>query len=292
MVTSPTTAGSEAMPTADAPETPLFFEHAGRPLYAVYHAPAPGRPGAPLLVHCHSLGVEQLTTYRSEVLFARAAAAAGVPVFRYHARGHGDSAGDFADVRFEGLVEDALAAAREGLARSGARGVAWLGVRFGALIAAAALARHPDTRGLALWEPVERPEEYFRGLLRGLLYSKVARGERPEATADELMARVMAEGQVDVHGYYLHRELVASVQAVRLETLLGAWSGPTFLAQIQGRRRLAPAHAALAGALTGRGAAVATLCVAEEPGWHFIANPAWESPELVRATAEWVHALA
>ena len=128
---SPTTASPSAVPSAAAPETPLFFEHAGRPLYGVYHAPAAGRPDAPLMVSCHSLGVEQLTIYRNDVLCARAAAAAGFPVFRYHARGHGDSSGDFAGVHFEGLVEDAIAAAGEGLRRSGARGVVWLGVRFG-----------------------------------------------------------------------------------------------------------------------------------------------------------------
>ena len=287
---SPTTAGPATVLSVSASETPLFFEHAGRPLYGVYHAPTAGRPDAPLVVHCHSLGVEQLTVYRNEVLCARAAAGAGFPVFRYHARGHGDSSGDFAGVRFEGLVEDALAAADDGLRRSGARGVVWLGVRFGALIAAAALARRADTRGLALWEPAHRPAEYFRGLLRGLLFSKVARGERPDATADQLLERVASEGQVDVHGYYLHRELVASVAQVDLETLLETWSGPTFLAQIQARARLAPAHAALVEALERRGSTPVVTRIAEEPGWHFIANPAWESPVLVRDTVEWLRA--
>ena len=289
---SPTTAHPVAMPRVRAPESPLFFERGGRPLYGVYHAPAAGRSDAPLLLHCHSLGVEQLTIYRNEVLCARGAAAAGFPVFRYHARGHGDSSGDFADVRLEGLVEDALGAAEEGLALSGARGIVWLGVRFGALVAAAALARRSDTRGLALWEPVHRGDEYFRGLLRGLLFSKVARGERPDATADQLLARVMSAGQVDVHGYYLHRELVASVAEVSLETLLGGWSGPTLLAQIQARPRLSPTHAALVESLARRGATAAVTSIAEEPGWHFIANPAWEAPALVRDTVEWLRALA
>ncbi len=290
---SPTTAHPhDASPSAAASETPLFFECAGRPLYGVYHAPAPGRPDAPLVVHCHSLGVEQLTVYRNEVLCARAAAAAGFPVFRYHARGHGDSAGDFAAVRFEGLVEDALGAAGEGLRRSGDRGIVWLGARFGALVAAAALARRPGARGLALWEPVQRPDEYFRGMLRGLLFSKVAKGERPDATADQLLARVMDEGQVDVHGYFLHRELVASAAGLELEALLGTWSGPTLLVQIQARARLAPAHAALAESLAHHGSAPTVARVAEEPGWHFIANPAWESAELVRDTVGWLNALA
>jgi pimeloyl-ACP methyl ester carboxylesterase len=290
-VPSPTAARPSAALATASPETPLFFEAAGRPLYAVYHAPAPGRADAPLLVQCHSLGVELVTNYRNEVLCARAAAAAGFPVFRYHARGHGDSAGDFAAVTFAGLVEDALAAADQGLARSGGHGMVWLGVRFGALVAAAALGAR-GARGLALWEPVEEPAEYFRRQLRGLLFSRVAKGERPDATVDELLARVTSEGQVDVHGYYLHRALVESVAGLGLAGLLAAWKGPTLLAQIQARPRLAPEHAALVEGLELRGARVAMTRVAEEPGWHFISNPAWESQALVRDTVEWLRAVA
>src|SRR5262245_11836680 len=110
-------------------ETPIFFASGDRPLYAVYHPPARPRPGAPVVVHCHGLGVEQITAYRVEVNCARRAAIAGLPAFRYHARGHGDSAGDFAAVTLESLVEDALAAASEATRRSGATRVVWLGVR-------------------------------------------------------------------------------------------------------------------------------------------------------------------
>src|SRR5262245_44836634 len=195
---------------AAAAEIPFFFSSGDRPLYAVYHAPVPGRAGAPAVVHCHSLGVEQVTCYRAEVLCARAAAAAGFPVLRYHARGHGDSAGDFAAVTLESLTQDALAAAGEVLRRSGAEQVVWVGVRFGALVAAAALERGPRAAGLALWEPVHAPLDYFRGQLRGLLYSQVAEGKKPSATVDDLLAEMEREGQVDVHGYYLHRTLAAS----------------------------------------------------------------------------------
>src|SRR5262249_60747990 len=76
-------------------ETPLFFDSDGRPLYGVYHPPGRDRPGAPVLVQCHGLGVEQIALYRAEVLNARAAAAAGVPGFRYHPRGPRDAAGAF-----------------------------------------------------------------------------------------------------------------------------------------------------------------------------------------------------
>lgn len=279
-----------AIPTGS--EIPLFFERVDRPMYAVLHAPARERPGAPVVVYCPSLGVEHLINYRNQVLAARAAAELGYPVFRYHARGHGDSAGDFADVTLERLVEDAHAAADEARERSGASRVLWLAARFGALVAASAMRTRDDSAGLALWEPVERAGDYFRAQLRGVLFSQVVHGERPKATVDEMLAAVDREGRVDVHGYYLHRALVESARDVELAPLLEPWRGPTLMVQIQSRPRLAPAHAALVTALERRGAPVRTALVAEEPGWHFLSNPAWVSAPLLAATREWLDAVA
>ena len=277
--------------TPQAPETPLFFSSRDRPLYGVYHAPAaPGRET--VVVHVHGLGVEQITTYRAEVLCARALAAAGHAVFRFHARGHGDSSGDFAAVTLDTLAEDASAAADEARRRSGASRVAWLGVRFGALAAARALACRADTAGLALWEPVHFGHDYFRAMLRAMLFSRVAAGIRPDRTADQLLADVEEKGAVDVQGYYLHRAVVRSAREAKLAEALGAWSGPTFLAQLERRATLAPASDALLAALRARGAGTRHYLHREELGWHYTQNPAWECPPLVEATREWVDAVA
>jgi pimeloyl-ACP methyl ester carboxylesterase len=277
-----------APPTAA--ETPFLFTSGDRPVYAVHHAARRARPGAPGVVMCSSLGVEQLTCYRTEVLAARALAAAGFPVLRYHPRGHGDSGGDFADVTLPRLIEDALAAGAE-LRRLGAPAVGFLGVRFGALAAAGAAAA-ANGAALALWEPVQRPIDYFRAWLRGLLFSDVSHGRRPDTTADQLLEAVERDGQVDVHGYYLHRALLASARGAELTTLLGTWSGPALLVQIQARRGTAPAHAAFADARRARGAATTVTLVNEEHGWHFLQNPAWESRPVIAATMEWFDALA
>ena len=140
------------MPSSDATaglEQPAFFESAGRPLYSVFHPAA--RPGAPVVVHVHGYGVEQMALYRAEVQMARTAAAAGFPVLRVHLRGHGDSSGDFADVTLDGMVEDAMASADEAKRRSGTATVVWLGVRIGGLVAAEAMGRRSDAAGLALF---------------------------------------------------------------------------------------------------------------------------------------------
>jgi hypothetical protein len=287
MPLSATTTPVAAPPRAE----PLFFESGDRPLYGVYHPPGPGRPGAPVLVQCHTLGVEQLTSNRTEALNARAAAALGYPAFRFHSRGHGDSAGNYSEVTLGSLVEDAHAAAEEAKRRSGAAGIVWLGLRLGALVAASALRERQDGRGLVLWEPVHRGADYFRGMLRGMLYSQVAKGLKPKETVDELLEIVRTEGRVDVHGYYLHRAIVESASGADLGALLQGWGGPTLLVQIQERRTLAPPNAQLVDALARRGARAQAVRVEEQPGWHFVTNPAWEGSEVVRHTAAWLDAL-
>lgn len=285
-------------PTAPSPsnntiarEQPFFFAGRNTPLYAVLH-PAEA-PRDTVLVHVHSLGVEHMTNYRNAVNLARAAAAAGIPVLRWHARGHGDSGGDFADVTLDTLAEDATAAANVACQRTGATRVIWWADRFGALAAARAIARDPArAAALLLWEPVERGADHFRGVLRGMLFSAVAHGRKPDATVDQLLERVARDRQVDVLGYLLHHAIVDSARDVSLDRELVGFRAPVRLAQVQARPRLAPAHAALVAALAAQGAAVTTQLIQEEPGWQFIANPAWESAELIDGTMEWLRGVA
>ena len=290
---------SPAVPSrAAAPETPFFFESHGKPLYAVFHAAAPARPEAraaeprPTIVHVHSIGVEQITLYRAEVLAARAAATHGFPVLRFHARGHGDSAGSFADVTLDTLVQDAGVAADEARRRSGATRVLWLGVRFGALVAALAARGRDDAAGFVFWEPVHKPGDFFRQQLRTLLFSQVAGGKKPDATVDEMLERIASDGRADVLGYYLHRALVDSARDASLTEALEGASAPVRLAQVQARAKLASAHHQLAESLFIRGVDVKTALVHEDPGYQLMSNPAWESDALTRTTVEWLDALA
>jgi len=246
------------------------------------------------VVHVHGLGVEQITLYRQEVLAARAAAARGFPVLRYHARGHGDSGGSSADVTLDTLVADARAAADEALRRSGRERLVWLGVRMGALVAGTAGgvgSGRDDAAAFVLWEPVAAPADFFRQQLRTLLFSQVAGGHRPDATVDQLLARLGSEGRLDVLGYTLQRSLVGSLGTASLAPTLAGGRARVRLVQVEARARLAPAHARLVAALEAAGTDVATALVQEEPGYQLMSNPAWESESLTRVTLEWLDAL-
>jgi pimeloyl-ACP methyl ester carboxylesterase len=271
---------------------PLFFPSHGRPLYGMYCPPTRERDDAAVLVACHGVGLEHAVTSHVLARAVRQAGALGYPAFLYHSRGHGDSTGDFAEITFENLVEDALAAAAHARQLSGSRRVVWLGVRVGALVAAEAAVRSPDSAGLVLWEPVGRGADYFRELARGLLFSAVARGEKTGKTVNDVLGQVEREGHADIHACYLYAKLYLSVREVDLAKILECWAGPVLLAQIQARLKLSPANTALVAALEARGAKVAVTRISEDPGWQFLMwGQPWTSATLLADTASWLEAL-
>jgi hypothetical protein len=83
-----------------------------------------------------------------------------------------------------------------------------------------------------------------------------------------------------------------SVRAVKLADQLANWSGPTLLAQLQGRARLTAPNEALLAAIGARGGVTRSFLHREDMAWHYTLNPAWECPPLSIATQEWVDALA
>lgn len=270
---------------------PFFFESDGRPLYGVYYAPSSERPNAPALVACNSFGLEQAVPARMLGLAARRAAELGYPSIIFHSRGHGDSAGDFADLTLEAMVEDALEAAKQVQARGDASSIIWLGVRFGALIAAAAAQRGMHTTAVALWEPAHSGQVFFRQLLRGLLFAEVARGHRSGATVEQLLERIDQEGKADVHASYLHAKFYRSARAAELTKYLEGWTGPVMVAQIQPRLNLAADHGALVKDLQHRGCGVTVANVRDDPGWQFW-RPVWTSDPLLDVTGKWLDELA
>lgn len=273
-------------------EDPLFFASHGCPLYGlVCAARSARRSGAPALVACHGVGPEHMSTSRILVLAARRAATLGIPGVAYHSRGHGDSAGDFADVTLESLTEDALCAADCVRKMTGASHVIWLGIRFGAMVAAQAARRSPDSVGLALWEPIHRGQDYLLQLVRGLLFSAAARGQNLGVTAKEILDRVAREGRVDVNATYLHQKFYESARASDLSKILEGWSGPTLIAQIQARPKLSGENQALLGRLQQGGAEVRAVQIKEEPGWQFWRDP-WVSTSLLDETGAWFNAVA
>jgi pimeloyl-ACP methyl ester carboxylesterase len=274
-------------------ERPLFFCAAGERLYGVFHYAQSGFGQNQVLVFCHSLGIEHMVTQRMEALGARAAAKAGVASFRFDSRAHGDSTGNATDVTFSHLVDDACAAADQARKLAGATRIIWVGVRFGCLTAAAAMARRDDASALALWEPMHDGGDYFRFAIRTMLFCQVAQGKRSGTTVDDLLKRLEAEGVVPAVGTYLHRALWRSALDANLPSSLSNWCGDTLIAQVQHRPTLSTDNQRLQSDIERRGGKVRVALINQEPSWSMLplVRPQWTSEALLAFTAEWLHEL-
>ena len=128
--------------------------------------------------------------------------------------GCGDSEGDFLDARWEDWIADTRDLAQAHARRWDAEPVL-LGVRVGALLAAAALAELAECRRLVFWQPVVSGEPALTQFLRIRAAASMMEGQRE--TPAQLRAVLQAGDPVEVAGYELHPELAQSLASARLE---------------------------------------------------------------------------
>lgn len=130
--------------------------------FAVLH-PAAGTHG---VVICNTLGDEALSTYRPLVFLAECFAQAGCPTLRVEYYGAGDSAGDDDEPnRFQAWLDSVAASVRWLRNSCGVGQVTLVGVRVGALIAAAAACNIEDVAALVQLAPVASGRRFLRELI-------------------------------------------------------------------------------------------------------------------------------
>ncbi len=261
-----------------------FFESDGRPLYAVSYRAA---PSASVVIFCNAFS-ENHCEGRAEAIAARIIAANGYSAFVYHPRAHGDSTGDPENLTFEDLIDDAVNAAACARRRTGASRIVWVGIRFGALVAAHAIGRTRDSSGLALWEPALNARDYLLKSMRHVIYNEMFLGEQPSLTVDQMSDRLEREGKISLLGFDLYRKFFESAPEADLLDALPAWRGPTLIAQFQKHSRLSRAHNRVREALVGRGLSVRALLHRGPDG----TDPWWTPEEIARQTGAWLDELA
>lgn len=242
-----------------------FFGPRASQTFGCLHVPLRRLLGGAVI--CPPLGIEHNRNYRNEVLLSRGLAALGVAAARFHYRGTGNSEGDETAVTFETMRDDAVAAAERLMERTGVSRVAFVGARWGGLIAAAAAARFP-TAPVALWEPISEPARYFREIFRLQRIGGPPTGGEPHDSAPSPSEELRRRGSLDVFGHPIHRPLYESSTPRSLGAVLGQEPRPVLLIQIGRRDELRGEYAELTRQWEARGFDVqARVVIGEKPWW-------------------------
>ncbi len=204
-------------------------------------------------------------------LQARRLAGRGWAVLLLDPFGTGDSAGSFHEARWEIWLADAGRGADWLAERWPGRPVSLWGLRLGALLACSLAATAPRRFArLLLWQPVVRGDQFVTQFLRLRVAAAMAAGEKE--SGQDLKAR-LAEGEIlEVAGYELAPELVAGIEALRLEGLLAGLPGCRVdwleLSSPGSESALSPASRRVLESLPAEGGPeVTSQAVSGEPFW-------------------------
>jgi pimeloyl-ACP methyl ester carboxylesterase len=249
---------------------------------AVLAAP-PGSGGDLGWVVCHSLGLEQIWFGDLEVATARALAASGRPVLRFHGQGYGDSEGDAADVRVATHLQDARDAVEVLREHSGVGQVGLLGARFGAAVALVVGCEIGAAR-IALWDPVVDGAAYVRTLARTAAITMLTTAGQAREAAMEALDE---QDELDVSGGSLSKTLLDDVSAFAPMDALAGGCVPdrALLVQVSRQAEPRPAMVQVADSLGARGCAV-DLEVVADAGSRTWGNQRYRSTEHGRMKAD------
>jgi hypothetical protein len=275
-------------------ETAAFFGDDPERMFGVLYSPR-SADAVGAVVICPAICSESLSTYRHDVLLARALAGRGIATLRFHYRGTGHSDGDGDGLTFDGLRDDVLAARAHLSEALGTEGPILLGTRFSALVAAAAASA--EGAPLVLWEPVLDGRRYFREGWRASMVLDIREGAAERARHESLTAMLARDGYVDVVGYPLGRALYESSVDRTLLGEIGDRGRPMLIVRGGAGTATEAQFDQAVEELRRRGFDVAVEMLAEQAVWWFLGPKRKRESQavvadLIARTVAWLERLA
>lgn len=255
---------------------PFFLDSPDHRLFCQWFGPAAAEAER-VWVYLPPFAEEANRCRRMAVLQARALAASGHAVVLLDYFGTGDSAGEFAGADIAIWRRD-VACLCDHLAARGVREIGLWGLRFGALLAAAAAAELSHPLGdLLLWQPAGNGKTLLAQFLRIRLAATM--GSQAAETAAEMRAALRQGKTLEVAGYELNGRLAEGLEELALAGLVPPAATKVHwleLARAPGAE-VSPGSQRVIDAWRQHGCAIDAATVAGE---RF-----WELPEITLAPA-------
>jgi exosortase A-associated hydrolase 2 len=266
-------------PGSTQPTEDAFFLKVGADERFVYvHRPAGAARGCLILLQPFAEEMNKCRLMAAEA--ARAFSRQGWIVIRPDLHGTGDSDADFGDATWAQWSHDVDVFIA--LARQEFDAPAWLwAIRGGALLAAEAVARHPEAiAGLLLWQPQSNGKTALTQFLRLQMAGNIVSGENAVKTK-ELRAQIAAGVPTEVAGYALSEGLCSGMESARF-SLSPQWQGTCLWLEVGGS--LAPASSSLADQIEKSGVSVMIGCVEGPTFWQSLETEM--APEAIERSVQ------
>lgn len=267
---------------ADSSAQALFLPGTRGPVFAIYRIPV-SQPVERAVLFLPPFGEEMNKSRRMFTLAAQALAEHGTASLILDLHGTGDSAGEFAEARWETWRAD-VAVACGWLRNQGSRRIVLAGLRMGALLALDAAFTMPEVERIVLWQPVMAGDAMLTQFLRTDVVAQMLAQADARSSTDALRKRLQSGETVEVAGYALAPELVSALESLKLESLAPESPPPIEWIEIvpDASRGGAPAGQRIRQAWQARGVPVRHQLVAGPPFWSSVEIAV--APDLVPAT--------
>jgi uncharacterized protein len=259
-------------PAAPVAQQAAFWRGATGSRLRLISEPA-AMPAIGTIIAVHAFAEEMNKCRRMCARMARGLASDGWRVVQRDLLGCGDSAGDFADASWQAWTDDVS----EELALADPARPVWLwGVRAGALLAGAALARRPDAN-LLLWQPVMSGAQHLQQFLR--LHAGARIVGSGKASGDVPPAQRLRSGlAVELGGYELSPALAGGLEQATFD-VPAAYGGRIAWLEVSADAspQLSPAAVRVIERLRARGVTIEAQSVSG-PGF-------WQTQEIEESEA-------
>lgn len=258
-----------------------FIGEPGHRLFALLRAPDQGTGACTLVVP--PFAEEMNKSRRIVTEFAQHEREQGRGVLSIDLSGTGDSEGSLEHARIEDWIDE-LASAVAWSAAKGWRVDSVLGIRFGAILAAAlARRRDLDLARLVFWQPVTSGARMIDQFLRIRVMASRLEDDRHESVA-ALRGKLQVGESVDVAGYTLSGALCADIDALDLHGQIASSALPIRWVEVVADSSAPPSPGAQRAVDKARaiGCQVEYTQVAGEPFW--MATEIVTNPRLVAAS--------
>jgi pimeloyl-ACP methyl ester carboxylesterase len=188
---------------------PLFFGTSESPIYGVLHQAQEDRKQRGVVL-CPPFGQEYMRSHRAFRQLAFLLERKGFDVLRFDYRGTGDSSGDPTDFTAEDWIQDIASAAEELREACGVSNISIVGLRLGALLAAAACSGLSGINQLVLWDPVLSGVEYDIELVKN------SEADVPNDRGVVAGNGALADGSLSYNGFVMSLEYRRSISILNL----------------------------------------------------------------------------